>query len=145
MTPHLTEQPHFTRIDRTQNDCWVWTGNKTRLVNGYGRVRVRMRQILAHRYFYELWCGPVQEGYELDHLCRNRLCVNPLHLEPVTKQVNVRRGLSIAGDNFRKATCVNGHPLTDDNLLQRKDSYRACKECKRLDSLRSRAALREAA
>lgn len=70
--------------------CWVWQGSVNK-VTGYGGVTVNYRYKGAHRAVYEGLVGAVPKGYELDHLCRNRLCVNPLHLEPVTRKENVRR------------------------------------------------------
>jgi hypothetical protein len=69
--------------------CWVW--NSPTLVNGYGQVRRGGRSWLAHRYIYEQTFGPVPDGLDLDHLCRNIRCVNPDHLEPVTHAENMRR------------------------------------------------------
>lgn len=76
-------------IDETTG-CWVWQ----RCLNayGYGQMRVGGKAWLAHRYYYEQTCGPIPDGLELDHLCRNRACVNPDHLEPVTRSVNTLRG-----------------------------------------------------
>jgi hypothetical protein len=70
--------------------CWDWQLYK--IPTGYGQVRVANRLYPAHRFYYEEKYGPVPEGYVLDHLCRNRGCVNPDHLEPVTQRENVRRG-----------------------------------------------------
>lgn len=73
-----------------ERGCWTWTAYKNR--DGYGKFSVYGRPISAHRYAYELANGPVPGGACLDHLCRNRACCNPEHLQPVTQTVNVRRG-----------------------------------------------------
>lgn len=71
-------------------DCWIWTGRENR--NGYGRLRVSSKEMMAHRLVYEALIGPIPSGLILDHTCRCRYCVNPHHLEPVTVQVNTLRG-----------------------------------------------------
>lgn len=88
--PSLRERLE-ARIDRS-GDCWVWTGNRTSA--GYGQVWARRRMLLVHRVVYEQLVGPIPEGLVIDHLCRNRSCCNPAHLEPVTTAENVRRGLN---------------------------------------------------
>lgn len=70
--------------------CWNWIAAKDK--NGYGAKKFNNRAMKAHRYMYEKLCGPIPEGMTLDHLCRNRACVNPAHLEPVTARINTRRG-----------------------------------------------------
>lgn len=76
----------------TVTGCWLWVGAKSR--GGYGRVGVpgQRRTAQAHRMYFEREHGPVAAGLDLDHLCRNRGCVNPSHLEPVPRRVNARRG-----------------------------------------------------
>lgn len=73
-----------------QHGCWVWMGRINR--DGYGHVRVGKKTALAHRAVFEMAAGPVARGLELDHLCRHRCCVNPLHMEAVTHRENVMRG-----------------------------------------------------
>lgn len=98
------------RVDETTG-CWVFTGHLND--SGYGII-VRKAEgrphIRAHRYYYELSVGSVPEGLVLDHLCRNRACVNPAHLEPVTNAENVARGA------FAMRThCPKGHPYDEVN------------------------------
>ena len=131
--------------------CWHWTGS---LRNGYGRMKAFGRFHEAHRLSYGHFVGPIPVGLELDHLCRNRSCVNPAHLEPVTRRVNVLRGESPAADNANKTHCHKGHPLSGDNLRVRPAGgrmVRSCRTCNReylrvYDANRPRAiARREAA
>ena len=80
-------------------DCWFWNGN---LSGGYGRPNILGKQYYAHRLSYEEFIGPVPEGMQLDHLCRNRSCINPEHLEPVTQIENIRRGETGKGPRSEK-------------------------------------------
>src|SRR6478752_5165546 len=83
-----------------ENGCWEWVGS-VRKNDGYGRWSVG-KGTLAHRVIYEKMRGAVPKGLELDHLCRNRLCVNPDHLEPVTTRENIFRGIGSAVQNAQK-------------------------------------------
>lgn len=117
--------------------CWKWLGFLND--SGYGMFKAYSDRsmMLAHRYSYELHVGPIPEGLQLDHLCRNPACVNPGHLEPVTHEENVRRGN--AGHNMRSKThCPQGHPYAGDNLYVY-DGRRHCRACGRAATARHRA------
>ena len=90
--------------------CWLWTrGSKTGGYGAFGGLQS------AHCVAYEWMVGPVPAGFDLDHLCRNKRCVNPHHLEPVTKGENVRRGKELGPWQIIKRFCINGHPLIGAN------------------------------
>ena len=88
----------------------------------------------AHRYAYEELVGPIPEGLQLDHLCRNRSCVNPDHLEPVTCRENLRRGETLNAANLAKTHCPAGHPYAGENLSITAKGFRECIECGRTRS-----------
>lgn len=108
--------------------CWNWTGQKS--PKGYAVTHFKgISTTRAHRVFYMLLVGEVPKGFELDHLCRNRSCVNPDHLEVVTTKVNVLRGIGPTAINARKTHCIRGHPLSGDNLYTRRSGKRQCRIC----------------
>jgi hypothetical protein len=115
----------WAKVDRRgDDDCWPWRAQVTG--DGYGGFYTG-RTIGAHRVAYELVRGPIPEGLVIDHLCRNRLCVNPYHMEPVTNAENVRRGISGYVNGFR-THCHNGHPYDAGSWVRR--GGRECKICK---------------
>jgi HNH endonuclease len=120
--------------------CWEWPGSLSR---GYGKIGTRnLSPLPVHRVVYEGIVGPIPAGMELDHLCRNRACANPAHLEPVTHRENGRRGFSGPGINARKTQCVKGHPFTESNTRLSARGSRSCRECHRLgEAARRRVAL----
>ncbi len=106
--------------------CFPWPGLPS---FGYGRLKIDGRNVQAHKAVYERVVGPVPDGMVLDHLCRNRVCVNPEHLEPVTSGVNILRGISFAAENSRKTHCVRGHKLDAENTRIRPGGERECIPC----------------
>lgn len=111
-------------------DCWVWCGGK--YPNGYGRFAWSHNSVLAHIASYTLLVGEIPPGMEIDHTCKNVICVSPDHLEPVTSQENVRRSDSPCGRNARKTHCHRGHEFTNDNTYWIRGRRRDCLACRRL-------------
>lgn len=112
--------------------CWLFTGARA---SGYGRIGMGGHSggvAPAHRVVYEALVGPIPEGLDLDHLCRVRHCVNPEHLEPVTRRENLMRGETIPSQHAAKTHCVNGHLLEAENVRLTKEGARRCKSCERI-------------
>lgn len=99
---------------KTDEGCWEWTGA---VANGYGYFRTGQgrRTTTAHRWSYENFVGHVPAGLHIDHLCRNRICVNPMHLEAVTQPENNRRKDVALGSGKYAETCKRGHAFTPEN------------------------------
>jgi hypothetical protein len=119
--------------------CLLWTGMKNH--EGYGRVTVLGKRLAAHIFAYATSCGEIPPGMQIDHLCRNPLCVNPDHLEVVTPAENKRRGVLPFIDRARATNlrCIRGHLLVAENLYLYRGKYRVCKTCRRLhDRIRPR-------
>jgi hypothetical protein len=134
------DQRLWSRVEREALwDCWVWQGAKRW---GYGVIGDKGRLRMTHRVAYELSVGPIPDGLTLDHLCRNRACVNPAHLEPVTIGENIRRG-----QPYRAAIerCVNGHSYTPENTYANARGWRRCRECMRAQQERWHATRKKAA
>lgn len=115
----------MSKVTKT-SDCWLWDGYKDK--NGYGLVGVNNKVKGVHRAVYEMLVGAVPEGFELDHLCKVRNCVNPKHLEPVTKKENCLRSDSPWAKNARKTHCLNGHIFDELNTYYY-GKGRSCRAC----------------
>lgn len=109
--------------------CWLWHGSIDK--NGYGKAVRNAGHYRAHRFSYELLVGPIPRGLQLDHLCRNRSCVNPTHLEIVTNRENWLRGKTPSSMYAKQTHCKHGHLLSGDNVYNwsKRPGWRTCRMC----------------
>jgi hypothetical protein len=128
--PRSDEWRFFSRVELDDGGCWRFA---TVDENGYGRFWVDCRQQRAHRWLYQWMVAELPPSLQLDHLCRNRACVNPDHLDPVTGQVNTGRGETLPAANAAKARCPAGHPYEGRNL-RLNNGRRVCRACHRINA-----------
>lgn len=113
----LTRIPATVRFEQhyepePNSGCWIWIGAS--LDNGYGRfLNDAQRVVPAHRFAFERAGGVIPLGYDPDHLCRVRSCVNPAHIEPVTRRENTRRGVGVVAAHMASVACPRGHPYDE--------------------------------
>lgn len=128
-TSRTPQERFWEKVEKTET-CWIWTGaihvHRHGVFNA-GRDAPKGKKsptMWAHRYAYMVIVGDLPEGLVLDHLCKNPVCVNPDHLEPVTQSENAKRG------GIMKGYCRKGHLLTDENSYHRKTGSRECRICR---------------
>ena len=110
------------------NGCRVWLGRT--VASGYGQIRFRSKSTYIHRLALYMHGLSIPEGHEVDHLCRNRRCCNPDHLEVVTKRENIMRSTNFSALKARQTHCIHGHELSGRNLVVRRNGTRSCRQCK---------------
>jgi hypothetical protein len=134
--PPVAPIARFVQQVRQVGDCWEWTGSLTRL--GYAQFWDGARRIYAHRWSYEYHVAAIPSGLVVDHLCRNRACVNPWHMEPVTARENTLRGDGPTAEIARRRRCPLGHEY------EQTAAGRVCRTCSRARYARYRAKKRGA-
>lgn len=134
--PRVSTADRFLAKVVKGDGCWGWSGGHNG--KGYGAFHLTDRLVLAHRYAYEHFVGQIPDGLQIDHLCRNRGCVNPDHLEAVTHQENMRRGIK----GSLTTHCPKGHPYDEANTYRGPSGRRTCRACRSAASNASHRAQR---
>lgn len=134
----------LARVAITAEGCWEWTRAKN--WGGYGVTCYQGQRMTAHRAAYMAWRGEIPSGLHIDHLCRNRACANPEHMECVTPRENTMRGFGPTANHAHKTHCKHGHQLDADNTRVTKRGHRVCRACHRKvqEGFRERRAAKKA-
>lgn len=144
MPPHRPPDFSDYRIEDCGYDTPCWIPPRAPSSLGYTQLQVvrgrgKGHRQFSHRAFYEHYVGPIPADLVLDHLCRNRACVNPVHLEPVTRGENVLRGDTLPAREARQTHCIHGHEFTPANTYVTSGGARKCRACGRVRRRRYRA------
>jgi len=118
--------------------CWLWSGaagGGDKKLGKYGRMLGTNGPTFAHRVSHELFIGPIPSGFDVDHKCRNRMCVNPTHLEAVSRLENLKRGQTLVAANLGRSTCVHGHAFDRVRISR----GRPCRDCSTCNKRRRKA------
>lgn len=129
-------------VPEPNTGCWLWM--RTLTGAGYGGQSLFGKKRLAHRISYELLRGPIPAGLQIDHLCRCRSCVNPDHMETITRRENILRGMSPLAINARKTHCRHGHEFTAENTYVCDNRGSLGRMCKRCNAIRKAATYKPA-
>ncbi|MFD9211610.1 HNH endonuclease signature motif containing protein [Streptomyces sp. NPDC059544] len=130
----------WAKVTIDPSGCLLWTAGKSG--SGYGRFFHGTRFVQAHRFAYTALVGSIPEGLQLDHLCRQRACVAPDHLEPVTPRTNLLRGVGPSAVHAATTKCPQGHEYSDANTYRAPSGWRQCRTCHRARERARRAAQR---
>lgn len=117
----------LSKISISNSGCWEWNGYIQE--NGYGQTSIKSKGVYTHRFIYEYYHDSIHPDLTIDHLCRNRKCVNPLHLEQVSHKENIMRGDTLALKNSKKTHCKRGHEFTPKNTYVNPRGSRCCMIC----------------
>ena len=121
----------LNKVRVSDSGCWEWTGFVK--PNGYGNIAIHNKPRYTHRTIYEYYYGNIDSNLTIDHLCRNRRCCNPNHLEQVTTKENLMRGNGLASQNAKKTHCPQGHEYNHQNTYTHPNTgFRSCLTCKKI-------------